>query len=315
MKQRQLGKDGPFLTEIGMGTWAIGGPWRFGWGPQNDKASLETIRKAIDSGVNWIDTAAVYGLGHSEEMVAKAVDGRRGEVFIATKCGMVWDSNKKVSMNIQPESILREAEASLKRLKTDYIDLYQIHWPDGKTPVDAAWEAMAKLKEQGKVRYIGVSNFDVSQLEKCHSVHPVNSLQPPFSLLKRSVELEILPWCREHGVGVIAYSPMQAGLLTGGFDKSRLASGDWRLGDPLFQEPRLSKNLQFVEGLRPIAEKYGKSLAHLAIAWVLMNRAVTAAIVGSRKPEQVEKNIGGAGWKIEPADMEKIEEIAQRVLG
>ncbi len=315
MNQRQLGKDGPLLSEIGLGAWAIGGPWEWGWGPQDDRESVLTIERALDLGINWIDTAAVYGLGHSEEIVGKAVAGKRDEVFIATKCGLVWDDRGRVRNNNRPESIMQEAEDSLRRLNTDHIDLYQIHWPDPRTPVEESWQAMVKLQEQGKVRYIGVSNFHVPLLKKCEAIRHVNSLQPPYNLLNREVEREILPWCREHGVGVVAYSPMQSGLLTGKFNISRLSRDDWRHKSPYFKEPQLSKNLKFVDELRPIAGKYGKTVAQLAIAWVLMHPAITSAIVGARHPGQVEEIIGGADWKIDPEDMERIEKIRREILG
>ncbi len=310
MNTRQLGKEGPWLTEIGLGTWAIGGPWDWGWGPQDDRDSIRTILRALELGINWIDTAAVYGLGHAEEVVARALKGRRSEVFIATKCGLVWDDRGNVVRNNRPESIMRECEASLRRLNTDYIDLYQIHWPDANTPVEESWEAMIRLQEQGKVRYIGVSNFDVPLLERCEALHHVNSLQPPYNLLNRKVEKNILPWCQQHGVGVVAYSPMQSGLLTGRFDKSRLAPDDWRHKSPYFKEPQLSKNLQFVEKLKPIAARYDKTVAQLAISWVLMHPAVTSAIVGARRPEQIEEIVGGAGWKIEEEDMQEINKLS-----
>jgi len=315
MNQRQLGKDGPFLSEIGLGAWAIGGPWEWGWGPQDDRESILTIERALDLGINWIDTAAVYGLGHSEEIVGKALAGKRDQVFIATKCGLLWNEKGHVRNNNQPESIMKEAENSLRRLNTDYIDLYQIHWPDPHTPVEESWQAMVKLQEQGKVRYIGVSNFDVQLLEKCEAIRHVNSLQPPYNLLNREVEREILPWCRKHGVGVVAYSPMQSGLLTGKFDISRLSRDDWRRKSPYFKEPQLSKNLKFVEELRPIAGKYRKTVAQLAITWVLMHPAITSAIVGARRPQQVDEIVGGADWEIDPEDMDLIEKLSREILG
>lgn len=314
MNQRQLGNDGPLLTEIGLGTWAIGGPWSWGWGPQDDKVSIKTIHKALDKGINWIDTAAAYGLGHGEEIVGKAVEGIRKELFIATKCGLVWNEKKRVRNNIQPESILKEVEDSLRRLNTDFIDLYQIHWPDGQTPVEKSWQAMVKLKEQGKVRYIGVSNFNKSMLEKCEKVSHVNSLQPPYSLLNREAEQEVLPWCKSHGVGVVTYSPMQSGLLTSSFDISRLASDDWRHKSSYFQEPNLSKNLEFANKLGEIAARYDKTVAQFAIAWVLNNSAVSSAIVGARKPEQVDEIIGGAGWSISREDLELIENLSRETF-
>ncbi|MFQ5583992.1 MAG: aldo/keto reductase [Calditrichia bacterium] len=321
MKTRQLGKEGPFLTEVGLGAWAIGGPWAWGWGPQDDQQSVETIRRAIDLGINWIDTAAVYGLGHGEEVVGQAIRERRKDIFLATKCGLVWDDRRRVRNNLRPESIRRECENSLRRLNTDYIDLYQIHWPDPKTNVEDSWGEMIRLKEEGKVRYIGVSNFDIPLLEKCNSIEPVQSLQPPYSMLHRilypDVEKEILPWCKEHGVGVVVYSPLQNGLLTGKFTKERLESlppDDWRHKSEFFKEPFFSRTLKFVERLKPIAEKYRKSLTDLAIAWVLMNPAVTSAIVGARRPEQVEENIDGSGWQISEGDLKEIERFTTEIF-
>ncbi|GAB4379615.1 MAG: aldo/keto reductase [Calditrichia bacterium] len=314
MQKRKLGKDGPEFTEIGLGTWAIGGPWEWGWGPQDDRDSLQTIQAALDAGINWIDTAPAYGLGHSEEIVGQALKGRRQQVYLATKCGLVWDERRNVTRNNRPESILREAEDSLRRLQTDYIDLYQIHWPDNSVPVEESWGALVKLKEQGKIRYLGASNFDVDLLERCEAIHHVDSLQPPYSLLNRQVEEKILPWCREHQTGVVAYSPLQSGLLTGKFDVSRLAKDDWRRKSTYFREPQLSKNLKFAESLKPIAEKYGKTVTQLAISWVLMNNTVTSAIVGARNPQQLQEIIGGADWKIDAEDMKTIEDLSEQIL-
>jgi aryl-alcohol dehydrogenase-like predicted oxidoreductase len=307
MKLKQLGKDGPWLSEIGLGTWAIGGPWEWGWGPQNDQESIESIQRALDQGINWIDTAAVYGLGHAEEIIAKALKGKREKVFIATKCGLVWDAQGKVSNNNQPESIRKEVEASLSRLQTDYIDLYQIHWPDPNTPIENSWKVFIRLKEEGKIRFLGVSNFGADLLAKCEAKSHVNSLQPPYSLLDRHIEKDILPWCQKHGTGVVAYSPLQSGILTGKFDKSKLAKDDWRRRGKYFKEPWLSKNLQF-------AERYNKSLIPLAIAWILMNPAVSCAIVGTRRAGQVDEMIGGRGWKLKKEDLEEIELIRNKIF-
>jgi aryl-alcohol dehydrogenase-like predicted oxidoreductase len=314
MRMRQLGKDGPWLSEIGIGTWAIGGPWEWGWGSQNDKESIQVIHKGLDYGINWIDTAAAYGLGHAEEIIAKALKGRRQKVFLATKCGMVWDENGKVSNNIRPESIVKEAENSLRRLSTDYIDLYQIHWPDNKTPVEESWEAFIRLREQGKIRHMGVSNFGVDLLAKCEGIAHVNSLQPPYSLLNRYIEKDILPWCQKHEVGVLAYSPLQSGLLTGKFDKSKLARDDWRHRGKYFKEPWLSKNLKFANELKTVASRYDKSLIHLAIAWVLSNPVISSAIVGVRRVNQVEEMVGGCDWKLQKEDLQEIEIIRSQVL-
>jgi aryl-alcohol dehydrogenase-like predicted oxidoreductase len=312
---RQLGKEGPSLTEIGFGAWAIGGPWKYGWGAQDDDDSLVAIQAALEGGVNWIDTAAAYGLGHSEELVGRALKGRRENVFVATKGGIVWDDKGRVKFNIQPQSLKKEFEDSLRRLNTEYIDLYQLHWPDGQTPEESAWEVLLKLKQDGKAKYIGVSNFDVPLLEKCLRLGHVDSLQPPYSLLRRAAERELLPFCRERGIGVVAYSPMMSGLLTGRFDKTRLAPDDWRRNSNYFKEPLFSKALAFVEEARPLAEGYGKTVTELAVAWVLANPAVTAAIVGARRPDQVKGVLGGAGWKIQDEDLRKIEEISRRVFG
>ncbi len=314
MNKRILGKNGPELTVVGFGAWAIGGPWEFGWGPVDDEVSVKAIQRALDLGINWIDTAAVYGLGHSEEIVAKAIKGKRSEVFIATKCGMVWDENRKVRIHLGPSSIRKEIENSLRRLNTDHVDLYQIHWPDPETPVEDSWAALAKLKEEGKVRYIGVSNFDVPLLKKCMAIAPVQSLQPIYNLLKRDVEKEILPYCSENGIGVVAYSPMMSGLLTGKFDPKRLAPDDWRSKNPMYKEPVLSKEMAFIDKLRPITAKYGKTVGQLAIAWVNMSPAVTSSIVGARNPQQVEENVG-ADFKIGADDMKKIEQALKETLG
>ena len=314
MNKRILGKNGPELTVVGFGAWAIGGPWEFGWGQVDDETSVKAIHRALDLGINWIDTAAVYGLGHSEEIVAKAVKGIRDKVFIATKCGMVWDENRKVKIHLGPSSVNKEIENSLRRLNTDHVDLYQFHWPDPHTPVEESWAAMVKLKEEGKVRYIGVSNFDVPLLKKCMAIAPVQSLQPPYNLLKREIETEILPYCLQNGIGVVAYSPMMSGLLTGKFDIERVAPDDWRRRDRMFQEPLLSKEIAFIEKLRPIAAKYEKTVGQLAIAWVNMNPTVTSSIVGARNAQQVEENVA-ADFRVDGEDMNKIEQALSEKLG
>lgn len=321
MRTRKLGKNGPELTVIGFGAWAIGGPWQFGWGPVDDSASIGAICRALDLGINWIDTAAVYGLGHSEEVVARAVKGNRDKVFIATKCGMVWpegesvgQEDRQVRIHLGPSSIRREVENSLRRLNTDYIDLYQFHWPDRETAVEESWEAMVRLRDEGKVRYAGVCNFDVPVLKRCMSIAPVQSLQPPYNLLKRKVEPTILPYCLENEIGVVAYSPMMSGLLSGRFDIARIASDDWRRKDRTFQEPLLSGELSFVEKLRPIASKYGKTVGQLAIAWVNGNPAVTSSIVGARTISQVEDNVK-ADFEIDRDDFDNIEAALKAAMG
>jgi aryl-alcohol dehydrogenase-like predicted oxidoreductase len=314
MEKRQLGQNGPQLTVIGLGAWAIGGPWQWGWGPQDDRDSIVAIHRAVELGINWIDTAAVYGLGHSEEVVRQALKDIREEVFVATKCGLVWDDRGRIRNNLRPESIRREAEASLKRLGREVIDLYQIHWPDPSTPVEDAWGEMVRLKEEGKVRYIGVSNFDIEQIKRCQAIAPVQSLQPPYSIVQRNYE-EVIRFCRQEGIGVIVYSPMQAGLLTGKYNPKRLAPDDWRHKSEFHREPIRSRILALVEDLRPIAHRYGKTVGQLAIAWTLCNPGVTAAIVGARNAAQVEENCGGAGWTLEKEDLEKIDKLFEQHLG
>ena len=314
MRKRNLGNEGPPLTVVGFGAWAIGGPWEFGWGPVDDDSSVKAIHRAIDLGVNWIDTAAVYGLGHSEEIVAKALNGIRDKVFLATKCGMVWDDRGRVRTHLGPKSIRTEIEESLRRLNTDHVDLYQFHWPDPQTPVEDSWRVMADLRNEGKVRYIGVSNFDVPLLERCVSIAPVQSLQPPYNLLKREVEKRILPFCRRNGIGVVAYSPMMSGLLTGKFDIKRLSGDDWRRKDRIFSEPLLGKELTFVERLRPIAGRYGKTVGQLAVAWVNMNPATTSSIVGARNEEQVIENVE-SDFDLQTSDMQEIEKALDETVG
>jgi len=309
MRKRKLGENGPEITEIGFGAWAIGGAWEYGWGEVNDDVSIKAIHQALDSGINWIDTAAVYGLGHSEEVVGKALKGRRDEIFLATKCGLIWDSLGRLQRNLHPRSMRKEIEASLRRLKVDYIDLYQFHWPDKAHPVEKSWEEMVKFKEEGKIRYLGVSNFDVKMMQRCQKIYPIDSLQPPYSLLEREIEAEILPFCQENGIGVISYSPMQSGLLSGKFDISRLASDDWRRKSPSFWQPKLDNILDFVEELRTIVNSYQKTVGQLAIAWVLQQAGITSAIVGARNEQQVIENINGSGWDISDADVSKIEEL------
>lgn len=310
METRRLGRNGPEITTIGFGAWAAGGPWYFGWGAQDDEESIAAIRCALERGISWIDTAAVYGWGHSEEVVGKAIAPfPREQVFVATKCGRVPSEDGSPRSDLRPQSIRAQLEESLRRLGTDYVDLYQFHWPDNETgtPVEESWATMAALCEEGKIRYAGVSNFDVPLLERCEAVRHVDSLQPPYSLLRRDAEAELLPWCLRNGTGVVVYSPMQAGLLSGTFSMDRVAEDDWRRRSPYFQEPALSRNLAFVERIRPIAERHGKTPGQLAIAWTLMNPAVTSAIVGARRPSQVEQNVGAAGWRLTPEEMAEIE--------
>jgi aryl-alcohol dehydrogenase-like predicted oxidoreductase len=312
---RRLGTSDLEITTVGFGAWAIGGGnWEFGWGPQDDTASIAAIHRALDLGINWIDTAAVYGLGHSEEMVARALAGRTDRPYVFTKCAMVWDAQGNVSKAFAPDSIRRELEASLRRLKVETIDLYQIHWPPPRrediAQIDGAMQALAEAQRAGKIRYIGVSNFDVEQIKRAQAVATVTSLQPPYSLLSRDIEAEILPYCQSQHIGVIVYSPMASGLLSGAMTKERvaaLASDDWRRKARQFQEPRLSKNLALVEVLRTVGARHGASPGEVAIAWTLHHPAVTAAIVGARSPEQIEGIVGGGTLQLTDAEVREIE--------
>jgi len=313
---RPLGTSGLEITTVGFGAWAIGGGgWAFGWGPQDDAESLATMRHALELGVNWIDTAAVYGLGHSEEVVGRLLRSLppNDRPLVFTKCGLVWDERDRMAdprRTLEPESIRREAEASLRRLGVERIDLYQFHWPDETgTPVEASWEAMVRLVEQGKVRAVGVSNFDVVLLARCESIRHVDSLQPPFSLIRRDAAQREIPWCTEHGTGVIVYSPMQSGLLTESFTAARVAAfptDDWRRRSAQFQEPNLSRNLALRDALKPIARRHATTVSAVAVAWTLAWPGVTGAIVGARTPEQVNGWIGAATLELTPADMEEI---------
>jgi aryl-alcohol dehydrogenase-like predicted oxidoreductase len=310
MKTKRLGNSDLFITPIGFGAWAIGGSgWEFGWGEQDDKASIAAIHRALELGVNWIDTAAVYGTGHSEEVVAAALKSWSGtSPYVFTKCGLLWDDKGYVHRNLKADSIRRECENSLRRLKVDAIDLYQIHWPT--EDLEEGWREMAKLQKEGKVRWIGVSNFDPEQLRRAENVAPVTSLQPPYSLIRREVESEILPYCYTHEIGVIVYSPMQSGLLTGAMTRERVAKlpdSDWRSRDPEFTEPKLSKNLALVERLRKVGQKYGRPPGQVAVASVLHNPAVTAAIVGARNAQQVEQNVGAAEVHLTDDEVAEIE--------
>jgi aryl-alcohol dehydrogenase-like predicted oxidoreductase len=310
MKGKRLGSSDLFITPVGFGAWAIGGAgWEFGWGDQDDKASVAAIHRALELGVNWIDTAAVYGMGHSEEIVAFALrtwPGPRPYVF--TKCGLRWNEQGRVHGNLNADSIRRECEDSLRRLAIDVIDLYQIHWPT--EDLEEGWSAMAKLQKEGKVRWIGVSNFNVEEMRRARAIAPITSLQPPYSLVRREVEQEILPYCRSNGIDVIVYSPMASGLLTGAMTRERATSlpdSDWRSRDAEFQEPKLSKNLALVERLREVGKRHGRPPGQVAIAWTLRNPAVTGAIVGARNVKQVEGNVGAAELHLTSGEVAEIE--------
>ncbi len=315
MKKQKLGYSDLNLSTVGLGTWAIGGIWKFGWGPQNDKESIAAIRHALELGINWIDTAPAYGLGHSEEVVGKAIKELSNTPIIATKCSMVWNKDKNIYNCLKKESICSEVEASLRRLKIDVIDLYQIHWPNPDEDIEEAWAAIADLVKEGKIRYAGVSNFSIEQLKRIQPIHPVTSLQPPYSMLVRDVENELLEYCLANNIGVIVYSPMQKGLLTGKFSRERiqnLPQDDHRRGDPHFQEPELSANFELVESLRTIAQKNSKTVAQLAIAWVLRRPEVTAAIVGARHPSQIEETVVAGDWVLSREDIVAIDRLLNR---
>jgi aryl-alcohol dehydrogenase-like predicted oxidoreductase len=320
MTLRTLGQSDLKITPIGIGAWAIGGgSWEFAWGPQDDEESIAAIRAGLERGINWIDTAAVYGLGHSETIVGRAVKGLRQRPYIFTKCSLVWDDSGNVSHNLQAASIRREAEASLKRLGVDAIDLYQIHWPawkggpesDSPGSIEEAVGALALLQREGKIRNIGLSNFNAKQMQRALNVASITSLQPQYSLLARDVESSILPFAREHQIGVIVYSPMASGLLTGAMTRERIAAlpeDDWRKRSPNFQEPLLSRNLRLVEALRAVAKRRDATPGEVAIAWTLRNPAVTGAIVGVRSERQVSGIAGAADLELSADDMLEIEQ-------
>jgi len=310
MRTKKLGYTDLELTTVGLGTWAMGGPWQFGWGPTDDDKSIAAILRALDNGINWIDTAPIYGLGHSEKIIGQALKQINDKPLIATKCSLLWNEKREKVNCLEPESIRRECHDSLKRLGVEVIDLYQIHWPEPDNMIEQAWEEMAKLVQEGKIRYLGVSNFNIDQIKRVQKIHPVASLQPSYSMLHRQVEDELLGYCGKNNIGVIAYSPMQKGLLTGKFSKERLGNlpaDDHRKTSPDFQEPRFSATLELVEGLREIAERNGRPLAQLPISWVLRRSEVTAAIVGARRPEQIEETAPASDWQLCGDDIGKIE--------
>lgn len=316
MTKRTLGNSDLEITPIGVGAWAIGGSgWQFAWGHQDDNDSLAAINAALDAGMNWIDTAAVYGMGHSEEIVGKAVKGRTHRPYIFTKCERRWNQDGSIFGSLKADSIRKECEDSLRRLNVDVIDLYQIHWPQPDEDIEEGWAEMAKLQKEGKVRWIGVSNFNVEQIKRAQAIAPVTSLQPPYSLLRRDVEKEILPYVRSQNIGVIVYSPMSAGLLTGKMTAERAANlpeDDWRKRNVEFQQPKLSRNLELVELLRKIGDRHGRTPGEVAIAWTLGNPAVTAAIVGVRRPDQVAGIAGALEFRLSPEEIAEIEAFGQR---
>jgi aryl-alcohol dehydrogenase-like predicted oxidoreductase len=311
LETRQLGNSDLKLTAIGFGAWAIGGGnWEFGWGPQDDHESVEAIERALGLGLNWIDTAAIYGLGHSEEIVAQALAHATNKPYVFTKCSMRWHKDRSIYRSLKRDSVREEAENSLRRLKLDVIDLYQIHWPDPEAEIEEGWEAMARLKEEGKVRFIGVSNFNVEQMKRAQKIAPITSLQPPYSLVNPAVQDEILPFCKANNIGVINYSPMASGLLTGKMTAERIAKmpeDDWRRRAPQFKEPKLSRNLKLVELLKQIGDAHKVQPGVVAIAWTLHNPAVTAAIVGARRADQVDGILPAASFRLSNAEAAKID--------
>jgi aryl-alcohol dehydrogenase-like predicted oxidoreductase len=317
METRKLGNSDIKITPVGYGAWAIGGSgWEFGWGAQDDADSLAAIHRALELGVNWIDTAAVYGLGHSEEIVAHALKEWRGpRPYVFTKCVLRWDEKGKVHQEFNADSIRRECEDSLRRLQVEIIDLYQIHWPpdDNGPSLEEAWQTLSALKKEGKVRWIGVSNFNVEQLKRAAKIAPVTSLQPPYSLIRRKIETEVLPYCEKQGIGVIVYAPMASGLLTGAMTRERAAAlpaDDFRSRNPEFRDPRLSKNIDLVERLRHVGARHGRAPGEVAIAWTLRLPAVTGAIVGARNAKQAEGIMRAGELKLSPEEIAEIEGAA-----
>jgi len=320
MTTRKLGNSDLFITPVGFGAWAAGGGnWEFSWGPQDDRESISAIHRALELGVNWIDTAAVYGLGHSEEIVANALKEWRGaRPYVFTKCVLAWDASRKITPNHSAASIRKECEDSLRRLHVDAIDLYQIHWPpaDNGPGVEESWQTLAALQKEGKVRWIGVSNFNAEQIKRAAQIAPVTSLQPPYSILRRAIEEKVLPYCQESNIGVVVYSPMFSGMLTGGMTRDRAAAlppDDFRRRNPEFQEPKLSKNLELVEKLKAIGARHGRTSGEVAIAWTLRHPAITGAIVGARSAKQVEGVMRAGDFRLSPQEIAEIDEFASGI--
>jgi aryl-alcohol dehydrogenase-like predicted oxidoreductase len=318
--RRPLGATGMQITPVGLGTWAIGGPWAYGWGPQHDSDSIATIRAALHAGVNWIDTAANYGLGHAEELVGRAIADlpETDRPLVFTKCGMSWDPDdprREARKDLRPEALRRQCEDSLRRLRVERLDLLQVHWPDRVgPPIEESWGTMCELVAEGKVRAAGVSNFDLDLLRRCQAVGQVATLQPPLSLIARAAA-ELLPWCRENNLGVIAYSPMQSGILTGRFTHERAAvlpADDWRRDDPEFNQPRLDRNLELQAALEPIASHHGTSPAAVAVAWVLAWQGVSGAICGARRPDQIPDWLPALELRLDDRDLHELAEAIER---
>jgi aryl-alcohol dehydrogenase-like predicted oxidoreductase len=316
MQTKRLGQTDMHVTPIGVGAWAMGGSgWAFAWGPQDDDDSIAAIHAALDRGINWIDTAAVYGLGHSEEVVAKALQDRSPKPYVFTKCARIWNERAEIGKSLKADSVRRELEASLRRLKVDTIDLYQIHWPEPDEEVEEGWTTLAKLKQEGKVRHIGVSNFNAGQMKRAQAIAPIATLQPPYSLISPEIEESILPYAAANGIGVIVYSPMKSGLLSGTMTRERVASlpsDDFRKRTPNFQEPLLSRNLELAELLRAIGKRHGRTPGEVAIAWTLRHPPVTAAIVGMRSAQQVHGVIGAAEFRLSAEELAEIDGYRSR---
>jgi len=316
MQTRQLGNSDLRITPLGVGAWAMGGAgWAFSWGPQDDQESIGAIHAALDRGINWIDTAAVYGLGHSEEVVGRAVKGRSNRPYVFTKCERIWNEQGQIQKSLERESIRHEIENSLRRLQMETIDLYQIHWPEPDEDIEEGWATLAELQKEGKVRWIGVSNFNASQLARAQRIAPITSLQPPYSIIQPEIEQDILPFCKQNNVGVIVYSPMKSGMLTGAMTRERIENmhpDDFRKRTPNFQEPLLTRNLNLAELLREIGKRHGRSPGEVAIAWTLRRPEVTGAIVGMRSARQVEGVIGAANFRLSQAEIQEIETFMKK---
>jgi aryl-alcohol dehydrogenase-like predicted oxidoreductase len=311
MQTRQLGNSDLRITPLGIGAWAMGGAgWAFSWGPQDDEESIAAIHAALDRGINWIDTAAVYGLGHSEEVVGRALKGRSRRPYVFTKCERIWNEEGQIQKSLKRESIRRECENSLRRLQMETIDLYQVHWPEPDEDIEEGWATLAELQKEGKVRWIGVSNFNASQLARAQRIAPITSLQPPYSIIQPEIEDEILPFCKQNNIGVIVYSPMKSGMLTGAMTRERIQNmhaDDFRKRTPNFQEPLLTRNLNLAGLLREIGQRHGRSAGEVAIAWTLRRPEVTGAIVGMRSPKQVEGVVGAADFRLSQEEIGEIE--------
>lgn len=314
LQKRQLGNTDMHITPVGFGAWALGGgDWVYSWGPQDDKESIAAIHHSLDLGINWIDTAAGYGLGHSEEVVGQTLAGMSERPYVFTKCSLVWNEKGEFTPSLKRDSIRRECEDSLRRLKMDCVDLYQIHWPNPDVEIEEGWATLAELQKEGKTRWIGVSNFSVDQMKRSQAIAPINTLQPPYSLIRPEVESEILPFCEKNNIGVIVYSPMYSGLLTGKMTAERIKNmppDDWRQRDPEFLSPKLEKNLEIVAALSEIGKRHGVEPGVVAIAWTLRLSAVTAAIVGVRRPSQVDGIYPSINFRLSPQEIDRLNQVA-----